>query len=46
MTFNSLAYAIFLPSVFLLYWFVFNKNLKHQNLFIVAASCLFYGWWD
>ncbi|WP_026950491.1 MBOAT family O-acyltransferase [Algoriphagus mannitolivorans] len=46
MLFNSLDFAIFLPIVFLLYWFVANKNLKLQNLLIVAASYLFYGWWD
>ena len=46
MLFNSLEFAIFLPIVFLLYWFVFNKNLKLQNLFVVAASYVFYGWWD
>ena len=46
MLFNSIDFAIFLPIVFLLYWFVFNKNLKYQNLLIVAASYLFYGWWD
>lgn len=46
MLFNSLDFAIFLPIVFLLYWFVFNKNLKLQNFFIVVASYVFYGWWD
>ncbi len=46
MLFNSVDFAIFLPTVFLLYWFVFHKNRTVQNLFIVAASYLFYGWWD
>lgn len=46
MLFNSIDFAIFLPIVFILYWFVVNKNLKVQNLLIVAASYLFYGWWD
>ena len=46
MLFNSIEFAIFLPIVFLLYWFVFGKNLKLQNLFIVMASYVFYGWWD
>ena len=46
MLFNSIDFAIFLPIVFILYWFVTNKNLKAQNLLIVAASYLFYGWWD
>lgn len=30
----------------MLYWFIANNNLKLQNLFIVVASYLFYGWWD
>ena len=46
MLFNSIDFAIFLPSVFILYWFVFNKNLKIQNSLIVLASYFFYGWWD
>lgn len=46
MLFNSLDFAIFLPLVFVLYWFVTNKNLKLQNLLIVVASYVFYGWWD
>ena len=53
MLFNSFEFAIFLPIVFLLYWFVFDYALskcKHQlllqNLFIVVASYVFYGWWD
>ena len=45
MTFNSLAFAIFLPIVFILYWFVF-KNLKKQNVLILVASYIFYGLWD
>jgi len=46
MLFNSIDFAIFLPIVFILYWFVANKNLKFQNFLIVIASYLFYGWWD
>ncbi len=46
MLFNSIEFAIFLPIIFVLYWFVINKNLKLQNLLIVGASYLFYGWWD
>ncbi len=46
MLFNSIDFAIFLPIVFILYWFVTNRNLKLQNFLIVAASYLFYGWWD
>jgi alginate O-acetyltransferase complex protein AlgI len=46
MLFNSLDFAIFLPIVFLLYWFVAQKNLKLQNVLIVFTSYVFYGWWD
>lgn len=46
MLFNSLDFAIFLPIVFILYWFVANKSLKLQNFLIVVASYVFYGWWD
>ncbi|MBQ0157037.1 MAG: MBOAT family protein [Bacteroidales bacterium] len=45
MIFNSLEYLIFLPVVFLLYWYVF-KSLKWQNLFVVVVSYFFYGMWD
>ncbi|MGC1631114.1 MAG: MBOAT family O-acyltransferase [Gelidibacter sp.] len=46
MLFNSLDFAIFLPIVFVLYWFVCHKNLKLQNLLILVSSYIFYGWWD
>ena len=46
MLFNSFDFAIFLPVVFILYWFVTKPNLKLQNLLIVTASYLFYGCWD
>ncbi|MDB9955033.1 MBOAT family protein, partial [Flavobacteriaceae bacterium] len=45
MLFNTIDFAIFLPIVFILYWVV-NKNLKFQNILIIASSYLFYGWWD
>ena len=45
MLFNSFTFMIFLPVVFLLYWFVF-KRLSWQNLLILVASYVFYGWWD
>ena len=45
MLFNSIEFLIFLPLVFFGYWFVF-KSLRWQNLFVVAVSYLFYGWWD
>ena len=46
MLFNSLDFAVFLPSVFVLYWFAMKHNLKLQNALIVGASYVFYGWWD
>ena len=46
MLFNSIDFAIFLPIVFIIYWFATNKNLKLQNTFILVASYVFYGWWD
>lgn len=46
MLFNSLDFAVFLPIVFVLYWFVTNRNLRLQNLLVVVASYIFYGWWD
>lgn len=45
MLFNSFPFLIFLPVVFLLYWFVF-KGRRWQNLLLVIASYVFYGWWD
>jgi alginate O-acetyltransferase complex protein AlgI len=46
MLFNSIDFAVFLPIIFILYWFVFKNTLKLQNLLIVVASYVFYGWWD
>jgi D-alanyl-lipoteichoic acid acyltransferase DltB (MBOAT superfamily) len=46
MLFNSIDFAIFLPIVFLLYWLVIYKNLRAQNIFLLVASYIFYGWWD
>ena len=46
MLFNSLDFFIFLPTVFILYWFVFNKKTVHQNLLLLFASYVFYGWWS
>lgn len=46
MLFNSIEFLIFLPIVFILYWFVFNKNLRVQNSVVLLSSYFFYGWWD
>ncbi len=45
MIFNSFAYLLFLPAVFLIYWLV-CRNRNSRNWFIVGASWFFYGWWS
>lgn len=45
MLFNSAEFLIFLPVVFAIYWLL-NKKRQLQNLWVVTASYLFYGWWD
>ena len=46
MLFNSFEFFVFLPIVFLLYWFVVNKSLVAQNILILVASYFFYSWWN
>ena len=46
MLFNSVEYFIFFPIVFIFYWFVFNKKLKLQNIFLLFSSYIFYGSWS
>lgn len=46
MLFNSIVFAVFFVAVFFIYWFVLRRNLRLQNLFLLAASYFFYGWWD
>ena len=46
MLFPSFAFLVFLPLVFLAYWYVFGRNLRAQNAFVLVASYVFYGWWD
>ncbi|MCV6628456.1 MAG: MBOAT family protein [Flavobacteriaceae bacterium] len=46
MTFNSIEFFIFLPVVFVLYWFVFQRKLIAQNTLVLVASYFFYGLWD
>ncbi len=45
MSFISLSFLLFLPTVFFLYW-VLVRRMSWQNLLIVIASYVFYGWWD
>ena len=46
MLFTSLNFAIFLPIVFILYWFVAKKNLELQNIVLLISSYFFYACWD
>jgi len=46
MLFNSFDFGVFLPIVYLLYWFVFNRNIKVRNIFLLIVSYIFYGFWD
>lgn len=46
MLFNSLSFAIFLPIVFAVYWFLNKKSLKLQNILLLASSYFFYACWD
>jgi D-alanyl-lipoteichoic acid acyltransferase DltB (MBOAT superfamily) len=46
MLFNSINFAIFLPIVFILYWFATNRNLRLQNILLLISSYFFYACWD
>ena len=46
MLFNSIAFAIFLPIVFVLYWFVLKNKKRQQNFLLLGASFYFYACWD
>jgi alginate O-acetyltransferase complex protein AlgI len=46
MLFNSVDFALFLPIVFILYWFATARRLRLQNFLIVVSSFVFYGWWN
>ncbi len=46
MLFNSLAFLLFFPIVFVLYWAIPRKQVMAQNIVLLVASYIFYGWWD
>jgi len=46
MLFNSINFALFLPIVFLFYWFMPKLNFKRQNIILLVASYFFYGCWN
>lgn len=45
MLFTSIEFLVFLPVVFALYWLL-RRQVRWQNLLVVVASYVFYGWWD
>lgn len=46
MLFTSVAFALFLPLVFGLYWIIGGQRPQLQNILLIVASFVFYGWWD
>jgi D-alanyl-lipoteichoic acid acyltransferase DltB (MBOAT superfamily) len=46
MLFNSFEFLLFLPVVYILYWFIFNRSLPIQNGLLLVSSYFFYGWWS
>lgn len=46
MFFNSVNYAVFIVTVFIIYWFFLKKNRNAQNILLLVASYIFYGFWN
>ena len=46
MSFNSFEFLILVITFFFLYWKVFQKSLRLQNVLVLVASYYFYGSWD
>ncbi|SEK53339.1 D-alanyl-lipoteichoic acid acyltransferase DltB, MBOAT superfamily [Aquimarina amphilecti] len=46
MYFNSFDFLIFLPIVFVAYWLFEKRKIRFQNVILLIASYVFYGWWD
>jgi D-alanyl-lipoteichoic acid acyltransferase DltB (MBOAT superfamily) len=44
LSFTTLTFAVFLPLVFLAHWRA--RECRGQNAVLLAASYVFYGWWD
>ncbi len=45
MLFNSFAFLVFFPLVYIVYWWL-KGHLRAQNIFLLVVSYFFYGWWD
>lgn len=46
MSFQSVEYILFILITFTLYWTLCKSSKSLQNGLLVAASAVFYGWWD
>ena len=46
MTLNSLSFLLFFAGVFAAYWFLSFRRVRLQNLLLLTASLVFYGWAD
>lgn len=46
MQFTDIVFAIFMAVFFPVYWFLLRDRTKLQNVWLLTASYLFYGWWD
>jgi len=46
MLFNSKGFALFLPLIFIVHWWLASRNVKYQNRLLLAASIYFYGSWS
>ena len=46
MLFQTPEFFLFILTVLVLYWGVLGKNYRAQNLMLLCASFVFYGWWD
>lgn len=45
MSFDSITFFLFLSIVFAAYWTLHGKT-RWQNILLLVASYVFYGWWD
>lgn len=46
MLFNTIQFAIFLPIVYGMYWFLKNQYVRMQNVLLLVSSYFFYACWD
>lgn len=46
MLFNSIEFMVFLIVVLVCYWAIPTQRFRQQNVLLLIASYVFYGWWD